>query len=85
MPNDDGTPDWADRLVELSRTVEAPDELEIPTAFKLVDPNAEAYIKCIWQLGFLAGLQEAATIIDEEEVHITMDMLKGAAEHHAAK
>jgi hypothetical protein len=69
-------PDWADKIIHLSQTVEAPDTLETPTAFKLVHPNAEDFIKLTWKLGYLAALHDATNVIDEEAVNITMDTLK---------
>jgi hypothetical protein len=72
-------PDWADKIMELSRTIEPPDTLEVPTSFKLVNPNAEDYIKLVWKLGYLRGLGDATNVIDEEAVNIAMDAIKEIA------
>lgn len=73
-------PDWADKMVKLSQTVEAPDDLEIPTSFKLVHPQAEEIMKLTWKLGYIAAIGDATNVIDEEAVNIGMDALKDWAD-----
>ena len=77
----DQTQDWAEKIIALSKTVKAPDDLDVPLEFKLYHPKAEEIFKLTWKLGYLAALRDATDIIDEEAVNIGMDAIKEWAEN----
>jgi hypothetical protein len=68
--------DWSDKLIALSQTAKAPDDLDVPTAFKLVHPNAEELVKQYWVLGYLAGLGDATNVIEEEATNIAIEAIR---------
>jgi len=72
---------WAEKLIALSKTVEPPDDLDVPLEFKLAHPKAEEIFRLTWKLGYLAALRDATDIIDEEAVNIGMDAIKEWAEN----
>jgi hypothetical protein len=78
----DENPEWVNKILNLVRTKEAPDNLaeDAPEWLTTVYPQLDDLLKCIWKLGYLAAIGDATNIIDEEEVNITMDCLKEWAE-----
>jgi hypothetical protein len=78
MSYDDGKLDWCDKLLARCDAAVPPDP-EVPEWLAGIWPNGAQIIKCQWKLGYLAAMHDAAEVIDEEEVNITFDVLRGAA------
>ena len=76
VDDDEELPGWINKLLELSRNVKAPDDLEVPTAFLLAHSEAKAIMGCTWQLGYIQAIRDATKVINDEETNICFDVLR---------